>query len=141
MFPIEYVKKKKKGMSLLQQTLKQGQGNSNSQVQYPNTIPLIALFVSLLKMIACYSLTVNAEKRDTLRSQPGQTVPKLTLYCSLVHNLHLIQGYIPVQQEDKSSWNITLAKFSCDWSICAFEPLKQRPIKYTNYWKLWSLSD
>lgn len=77
-------------MGLLQWTLKWREGNSNSQVQYPNAAHLIALFVSLLKMIACCSLTMNAEKHDTLRSQPGQTVPKLTLYCSLVHNLHLI---------------------------------------------------
>lgn len=77
-------------MGLLQWTLKWGEGNSNSQVQYPNAVPLIALFVSLLKMIACCSRTMDAEKHDTLRSQPGQTVPKLTLYCSLVHNLHVI---------------------------------------------------
>lgn len=77
-------------MGLLQWTLKWGEGNSNSQVQYPNAVPLIALFVSRLKMMACCSLTVDAEKHDTWRSQPGQTVPKLTLYCILVHNLHLI---------------------------------------------------
>lgn len=77
-------------MGLLQWTLKRGEGNSNSQTQYPNAGPLIALFVSLLEMIACSSPTMNAQKHDTLRSQPGQTVPKLTLYCSLVHNLHLI---------------------------------------------------
>lgn len=77
-------------MGLLQWTHKWGEGSSNSQVQYPNAVPLIALSVSLLKMIACCNLTMNAEKHDTWRSQPGQTVPKLTLYCSLVHNLHLI---------------------------------------------------
>lgn len=48
-------------MGLLQWTLKWGEGNSNSQVQYPNAAHLIALFVSLLKMMACCSLTMNAE--------------------------------------------------------------------------------
>ena len=59
MFLIGFFKKLETG--LLQWTLKWGEGNSNSQVQYPNAVPLIALFVSLLKMIACCSLPMNAE--------------------------------------------------------------------------------